>query len=726
MSSSANADDQFSVVRNFLNLGQIDEAHNNLQIATELDNLTERHLFVLNILKSKILLELGEISEAQVLVNYTIEKIDKRKFKVEYAEAKTVKAASLLFSGDLDLGLSELQEVETFISKLQEIDQGQSQSILGEVKNLLGLIYMTRGDLESAVTQYNLALSIHKKHNNQKDLGAAFFNLGTTYRLQNNLTNSISSTEDAILVFEEIDFADGLSNSYKLMRDVYADLGDDDNSFLFKQKFEGLQAKVDLRSQILQSTKERNKSSREIERLNRKILTYQQDNWTLKLEINSLNDTSRENSLLESLDFSDENSRLRTELEDAITLHDKTLIELADSKSRQNTIQNELNQLETQIVGSNMSSEETDKHKEEIENLKGEHVKIIETLQAEIDDLKKQTDSRTANSEELEKHKKEIQKLETLHFNANSYLKGEVEILKKQIEKSVKLDSNETALIQEIQDLKAQMTTKTEVSSDIGALEQKITTLEAENADLTTQLNSSQTQRSETDSASEELDALKKEHATAIEQLRTEHEAKIQKLVNISDMSNKFDPDEEGKLKTELEVANTKLDQLDNEKEELERLLDQQKVEISSKNSEVITLTDQLSTMKLEVVKLKKEKAKSVPSPPQVVEKTAEPSSFIKESEAAIINKVSPKLQARIRSSNPQTKLKEILESSKLAEEIAKVLQGNPKLKLRFLAMQIGTSPVKCLQELELLKAVDFLELQYDGHSDPNPFVILK
>ena len=72
------------------------------------------------------------------------------------------------------------------------------------------------------------------------------------------------------------------------------------------------------------------------------------------------------------------------------------------------------------------------------------------------------------------------------------------------------------------------------------------------------------------------------------------------------------------------------------------------------------------------------------------------------------------------------TNLQEILDGSKLASIVYKILEDTPRIQLTFLAMRIGTSPVKCLEEIEYLVKEGFLSVKRKSSDDPNPMVLLN
>ena len=59
--------------------------------------------------------------------------------------------------------------------------------------------------------------------------------------------------------------------------------------------------------------------------------------------------------------------------------------------------------------------------------------------------------------------------------------------------------------------------------------------------------------------------------------------------------------------------------------------------------------------------------------------------------------------------------LEAIIASSKLADQIYSALERTPQgIQLRFLAMRMGTSPAKCMENISLFEKQNFFYAQHD------------
>ncbi|MHA2403320.1 MAG: tetratricopeptide repeat protein, partial [Candidatus Kariarchaeaceae archaeon] len=65
--------------------------------------------------------------------------------------------------------------------------------------------------------------------------------------------------------------------------------------------------------------------------------------------------------------------------------------------------------------------------------------------------------------------------------------------------------------------------------------------------------------------------------------------------------------------------------------------------------------------------------------------------------------------------------LEDFLNKDKLAQKISEILKNRPKIQLRMLSMQLGSSPAKIIDTISQLEDKGFLKVNYAYKEDPNP-----
>ncbi len=719
MQGTINIEDTITVVRNFLHIGDINEALVNLELIMDLREITERQELIVDILNARILMDLGQNSEAIALVEAASYGLTVERFKAEYIELKTLKAILSFLSSKFNETDILLIEALKKYDKFNENDQKLCEESVSEIANLRGLIYSNNSQWDDALSEFQKALAYRKRANHRKEIGMVLYNLANAFRFQDKIQQCITLLEESISTFKDIDYIDGLEASYNAIKDVYTQIGEPDSAFIFKQKLDELSEKIVFKNYVKETTIQRNTQARELEKLNAEIIQNKQEIWTLKLELNSSQDAS---SIGESFSTQlvDNTKQELTERRNEVTLLTK---EVEILKTRLSTIEKENEKLTNSSNFQNSTDEINQELADSLQKIESLNEQVNHKTK-EIETLNNLVDKQNSDSDEMknvvDEYKSKIGELEGKHESANV----EIENLKKELKEKQELpepsvDQSELeAARKTIEDLKKELKEK-EIQTDENLKQMEVTFEELERAKLKIKELSSKPDQSEV--AIEIDNKVLEEKETQIANLESEladiHSVNksLEKSLKEKDAKHLIDMQN---LKTEIKVKTTsesseesdkKLNELKDQVSELENQMKVKETLLENSSKQNEELGQKIESLELEVKKLKSDKKealtqKTVEVPVQAPKETIVVSAPMSE----------------------ESSIQDLLDSSKLAETIASILNNQSQLKLRFLAMQIGTSPARIMDEVKQLRDVGFVDLQYDSAGDSNPLIVKK
>ncbi|MFV2016385.1 MAG: tetratricopeptide repeat protein, partial [Candidatus Heimdallarchaeota archaeon] len=250
MQNSISIEDTITVVRNFLRVGKINEAVENLQIILDSRDITERHEIIVDILNIRVLMELGQIEEATALVEASSYGLQPDRFKPEFIEIQTLKAILYFLSSKINESELILTKALSNLEKFNETDKTLCEESISEINNLLGLMLSNNGEWNEAYLEFQKALAYRKRVNHRKEMGMIYYNIANVYRFQQKSQLSLSTLEEAIRTFKDIDYVEGLEASYNTIKEVYAETGETDTAFLYKQKLDELSERINFKNYV--------------------------------------------------------------------------------------------------------------------------------------------------------------------------------------------------------------------------------------------------------------------------------------------------------------------------------------------------------------------------------------------------------------------------------------------------------------------------------------------
>ncbi|MHA2090951.1 MAG: tetratricopeptide repeat protein [Candidatus Kariarchaeaceae archaeon] len=380
-----------------------------------------------------------------------------------------------------------------------------------------------------------------------------------------------------------------------------------------------------------------------------------------------------------------------------------------------------------------------------IEKLNNENIELkqqIWSYKFEIDASEGATDeSRTlpgtllqTTTNELEKTRKELEKTKDLYEEVRSELSNNLTD-QREIEQKLRLefDQYKTKSESEIKSLKSELES-TNAEKTVEAQKSRVTELA---------LDEKLRELEKLETKLKELDTIKSQmgqEATIIAELKKE---KIDFQAELSKLSDK-----NSIMEAKIELLNETIDKgkkeghigLDDLKIQYEREITELKDRIfamSDVENRANTLSDDLLKANEKVRELKSELT-NYKNRYENAERE-----LSKEKTTARFDSKKPTKDQRIPlQPRPQTKqpltspmagtkpiharglpgtLEDFLNKDKLAQKISEILKNRPKIQLRMLSMQLGSSPAKIIDTISQLEDKGFLKVNYAYKEDPNP-----
>jgi len=213
------------------NAGKFEEA---LQIVVNLEkeeDFIEEDLLSLHILKSSLLLALGQLKDAQNLAERVLEQSEKFKFYDKSIDALNLIAWVYWRFGKLEEALNEIVKAEEIISSqfpepIKEIQKKHASLYL-----IKGGIFFARGNLELIKKCLEEGLELVKLINDKKLIMQFTLNTGTYYGIKGNIDLAIKYHSQALAVAKEINDKQNIIIALNNLGWVYRMQGKLDDAF---------------------------------------------------------------------------------------------------------------------------------------------------------------------------------------------------------------------------------------------------------------------------------------------------------------------------------------------------------------------------------------------------------------------------------------------------------------------------------------------------------------
>lgn len=348
----------------------------------------------LKVLHAKLLLELKNSDQAIINCRKVIQlSRDAEKIAPRFS-GLVILSHCLFVTGQIQEAQIHLNELFELSLKLTDRLKTSLDSFIADYENLLGLMHQQQGHLEPALQEYQNSLSRRKRLGFQRDEGLSRYNIAAVYELQKKYETSMNYYKEALTLFEEVKFYEGIAASLNAIRKLYLTIGDSSSAFVYEQRYSDLQEKSELNTNLIQVLKENAELNNEVAILNNERLRLEQKIWQLEFELNSQDTVEKEETITTNV--------LEKTAEELILVQEK----LFDSEEQ-------LKEREAKLALLSQNQEELEK-----ENLKLQEDRT--GLKSEIEKLRIQYQRINDDGEEAERLKlqlrekeEEISKLQT-------------------------------------------------------------------------------------------------------------------------------------------------------------------------------------------------------------------------------------------------------------------------------------------------------------------------
>lgn len=692
------------------------------------------------ILRAIILLDFGEVKEAQDLLEKVKKDALKYQKKEYLAAVNALLSTIFLRQGSLVQATEKIIEAQEITDSLSSSRKEEYLQLISFIDNVFGLIYQSQGNLEEALKYYNNSLKGSKKTAVVKDNGQTHYNIGVVLAAIGKNDIAFEHLQIAKSQFEKISYYEGLFAVYATQQQIYESLADSDAAFIVAQKKSELQEKLMLTNQIKEQIKKNFDVVAENALLYEKQMELEDRLWKLEFQLNSAElgqSTSNLNTLTQNL-------------ENAVAENMMLQQELTKNKAKANNLANQLNSLQSES-----SAEELTKFKEMVQKVNKQNQALTQkvenqdfikkenvALKNKLQQLEAENLQLTSQLNEMGKSTADATEQETLNTKfeqliaENKTLEEEIQHLKQQY--TAQEDELNTKISVLIADKQNSTKHLQESLSTQNLQKTKIAELEATMQELQNATNiSANTELMQLHAKIKELEAAKTEQDTAHDQIKKSELQRIQKLEDeivskeseIINLQKQLETmrairDEKSALQKQLTTQELTNNELQERIAKLQQTIDNLTVENEALQQQFHAQELANDELQHETAKLQKTIEALKDKQSSVATTTTTPSN-----PPSAGNPPSPQVQLPTnlkRNLEHNKPLDQVLASSKLAEIIYDIMKTQKQLTLRTLSMRIGTSPAKCLDELAEFEKNGYFTIIKSNDGDTNPQIKLK
>jgi tetratricopeptide (TPR) repeat protein len=168
--------------------------------------------------------------------------VDQRQIALALSNLGTVHKERKEYGKAIDYNLNALQ----FLTVLKD------NNGLGEVHSNLGIIYREQGEYEVAASNFNKSLVFFESTSNKEGIAAVYHHVGIVFQKQRKYAIALNYLNKSILIRNQFGAKNQIFNTYRIIADVYGEIGQTKNALKFLQLYLNY---VDSNTSIQASTK---------------------------------------------------------------------------------------------------------------------------------------------------------------------------------------------------------------------------------------------------------------------------------------------------------------------------------------------------------------------------------------------------------------------------------------------------------------------------------------
>jgi tetratricopeptide (TPR) repeat protein len=209
--------------------GEIDNA---LKIAEKLIDASHDFRYDAIVLKSKILWRKGFFDEALELSLGIVDDLSDRSIDKKELYGLNLNNIGIIYvrKGELDTALEYYQKSLRIFEEI-----GNRQDIAYALNNI-GNIYSSKGDFDTALEYYQKSVQIFEEVGNKRDIAYALNNIGVIYYSKGKLDTALEYYQKSLLIKEGIGKKQDIAGSFNNIGNIYKVKGELDNALDYYQK----------------------------------------------------------------------------------------------------------------------------------------------------------------------------------------------------------------------------------------------------------------------------------------------------------------------------------------------------------------------------------------------------------------------------------------------------------------------------------------------------------
>lgn len=244
--------DNISRVEVLLQEGEYKEALKLLEKITARKGLSTDNRFVCTLLESRIKIKLGEFKNALALTEKVLQAALEGKNFLRAVESLGTKAEIAWRLGELDMGLSVVEEGERLLGGMQfEQADEKARELKRRKADLLchgGVIHWYKGNLDRAIEYHQMSLEIMEELGDSLGMANVFNNLGLAYWSKGDLERAVEYHRRSLAINEETGNKRNVAASLNNLGNVYCMKGELDDALEVYQR--SLAIKMELKQDI--------------------------------------------------------------------------------------------------------------------------------------------------------------------------------------------------------------------------------------------------------------------------------------------------------------------------------------------------------------------------------------------------------------------------------------------------------------------------------------------
>ncbi len=190
------------------------------------------------LLESRLSIKLGDLKKAFALADQVLQTARERKNRLLVVSTLAIKAEVFWHSGKLDEGLRAVEEGAELLKELEHVRR-QKRQIKQRKEELLhqkGIIHWFRGDLDKALEYHQQSLIVGEELDNKQGISDSLNNLGLVYFSRGDLDKALEYHQRSLAIKEELGNKHDIAKSLNNLGNVYSSRGDLDKALEYHQR----------------------------------------------------------------------------------------------------------------------------------------------------------------------------------------------------------------------------------------------------------------------------------------------------------------------------------------------------------------------------------------------------------------------------------------------------------------------------------------------------------